>query len=67
MFLMMHSVTNSLYKLLSEGTLVGSQVQFVNAENQLQFEVTQYILREVTTKASGRWVHILLTVEQHAL
>ena len=53
----MPSVTNSLYKLLSEGTLVGSQVQFVNGENQLQFEVTQYILREVTTKASGRWVY----------
>ena len=63
----MPSVTNSLYKLLSEGTLVGSQVQFVNGENQLQFEVTQYILREVTTKASGRLVLILLTAAQHAL
>ena len=42
--------------LLSEGVLVGSLVQFVSGEDQLQFEVTQYILREVTTKASGRWV-----------
>lgn len=48
------SVTNMLYKLLMEGTLVGSTVQLVNGEEQLQVDTTQYIINEVISRASAR-------------
>ena len=50
----LYSVTNSLYKLLTEGTVVGSTVEFVNGEEQLQFDITQYIISEVVSRASAR-------------
>jgi hypothetical protein len=50
----LESVTNSLYKLLSQGTLVGSTAQFVNGKDQLQFDVVQYILSEVISRSSAR-------------
>jgi hypothetical protein len=51
----LESVTNSLYKLLSQGTLVGSTAQFVNGKDQLQFDVVQYILSEVISRSSARY------------
>ena len=56
------SVTNSLYKLLSEGTLVEGVAQFVNGEEQLQFKVLQYIISEVTSRASSRYCDMLISV-----
>ena len=54
------SVTNGLYKLLSEGTLVGSTVHFVNGQEQLQVDTTQYIISEVISRARSRWVIIYI-------
>lgn len=47
-------MTNNLYKLLTEGTLVDGTVEFVNGEVQLQFDITQYIVSEVVSRASAR-------------
>ena len=48
------SVAYNLYKPLTEGTLVGSSVEFVNGEEQLQVDTTQYIINEVTSRARSR-------------
>lgn len=50
------SVTYSLYKLLTEGTLVVSTTQFVNGEEQLQSDTTQHIINEVISRSSSRSV-----------
>ena len=55
-----HSVTNSLYKLLSEGTLVDGTAQFIDGREQLQFDVTQYIINEVINRASARYGRVVI-------
>ena len=58
--LLPHSVTNRLYNLLSVGTQVGSTTVFVNGEDQIQSDTTQYIVNTVTSKASTRYVKLAL-------
>lgn len=52
----MSSVTYSLYKLLTEGTLAVSTTDFVNGEEQLQSDTTQYIISEIISRSRSRSV-----------